>query len=209
MGLREGPIFFAVGLVHYIVLLVMLYQRAPTNVQLPKEELQPVFFLFTAVPTVASIGPWVRLTGEFSFGARIAYIVARFLYMSLAVRVNMFRWIRFSLARWAYTFPMMSAAIATVLYASEVTSVVAVVSRSLAVGLSGIATVTVTGVRKDLFPNDVPIAITLRTQVQQDLAHLRSSGADAKELVFSISKNGASNSDDSASAVSNDSNSSG
>uniref|UniRef100_J3MA65 S-type anion channel SLAH2 n=1 Tax=Oryza brachyantha TaxID=4533 RepID=J3MA65_ORYBR len=218
MGLREGPIFFfAVGLVHYIVLFVTLYQRLPTNVQLPKE-LHPVFFLFIAAPSVASMA-WARLRGEFDMGARVAYFVALFLFMSLAVRANMFRGIRFSLAWWAYTFPMTSAAIATVLYASEVTTVA---TRSLAVGLSGIATVTVTGVlattvyhafvRKDLFPNDVSIAITRRKpKFSKILAHLRSSGADVKELVFSFSsKNGASDSDDSASAVSKDySNSSG
>nr|AAT47062.1 unknown protein [Oryza sativa Japonica Group]BAG97189.1 unnamed protein product [Oryza sativa Japonica Group] len=204
MGLREGPIFFlAVGLVHYIVLFVTLYQRLPTNVQLPKE-LHPVFFLFIAAPSVASMA-WARLTGEFDFGARIAYFVALFLYMSLAVRVNMFRGFRFSLAWWAYTFPMTSAAIATVLYASEVTNVA---TRAMAVGLSGIATVTVTGVlvttmyhafvRRDLFPNDVSIAITRRKpKFSKILAHLRSSGTDVKELVFSVSsKNGA---DDSAS----------
>ncbi|KAF0926746.1 hypothetical protein E2562_027171 [Oryza meyeriana var. granulata] len=216
MGLREGPVFFfAVGLVHYIVLFVTLYQRLPTNVQLPKE-LHPVFFLFVAAPSVASMA-WARLCGEFDVGARIAYFVALFLYMSLAVRVNMFRGFRFSLAWWAYTLPMTSAAIATVLYASEVTNVA---TRSLAVGLSGIATVTVTGVlvttmyhafvRRDLFPNDVSIAITRRKpKFSKILAHLRSSGADVKELVFSVSsKNGASDSDDSASAVSKSSSSS-
>uniref|UniRef100_A0A0E0L697 S-type anion channel SLAH2 n=1 Tax=Oryza punctata TaxID=4537 RepID=A0A0E0L697_ORYPU len=206
MGLREGPIFFfAVGLVHYIVLFVTLYQRLPTNVQLPKE-LHPVFFLFVATPSVASMA-WARLSGEFNFGARIAYFVALFLYMSLAVRVNMFRGFRFSLAWWAYTFPMTSAAIATALYASEVTNVA---TRSLAVGLSVIATVTVTGVlattiyhafvRRDLFPNDVSIAITQRKpNFSKMLEHLRTSGTDIKELVFSIPAKNSSDLDDSVS----------
>ncbi|KAL5202842.1 hypothetical protein ABZP36_013794 [Zizania latifolia] len=206
MGLREAPIFFfAVGLAHYIVLFVTLYQRLPTNVQLPKE-LHPVFFLFVAAPSVASMA-WARLCGEFNFGARIAYFIALFLYMSLVVRVNFFRGFKFSLAWWAYTFPMTSAAIATALYASEVTNVA---TRSLAIGLAGIATVTVTGVLvttmyhafvlKDLFPNDVSIAITQRKpKFSKILAHLRSSGSDVKELVFSISSKHA---DDSASSVS-------
>jgi hypothetical protein len=57
---------------------------------------------------------------------------------------------------------MTSVAIATAVYASAVTNVL---TRALAVGLSGVATVTVAGVlvttmyrafvRKDLFPNDV------------------------------------------------------
>ena len=82
MGLREGPIFFfAVGLAHYVVLFVTLYQRLPTNVTLPKE-LHPVFFLFVAAPSVASMA-WARINGHFDAGARIAYFIALFLYMSL------------------------------------------------------------------------------------------------------------------------------
>ena len=117
------------------------------------------------------------------------------------VRINFFRGVRFSLAWWAYTFPMTSAAIATMLYASAVTTVL---TRALAVGLSGIASVTVTGVlvatvyhafvRRDLFPNDVSIAITQRPKAKfsKILAHLRSSGTDVKELVFSVSRHGGS-----------------
>ena len=112
------------------------------------------------------------------------------------VRINFFRGVRFSLAWWAYTFPMTSAAIATMLYASAVTTVL---TRALAVGLSGIASVTVTGVlvatmyhafvRRDLFPNDVSIAITQRPKAKfsKILAHLRSSSSDMKELVLSLS----------------------
>ncbi|XP_047044930.1 S-type anion channel SLAH2-like [Lolium rigidum] len=193
MGLRELPIFFfAVGLAHYTVLFVTLYQRLPTNVQLPKE-LHPVFFLFVAAPSVASMA-WARISGEFNNGAKLAYFVSMFLYASLVVRVNLFRGFRFSLAWWAYTFPMTSVALATVLYASEVDNVG---TRALAVGLSGISAVTVTGVlattvyhafvRGDLFPNDVSIAITRRRpKFSKILAHLRLSSSDDKELVFSI-----------------------
>jgi tellurite resistance protein TehA-like permease len=82
MGLREGPIFFfAVGLAHYTVLFVTLYQRLPTNMTLPKE-LHPVFFLFVAAPSVASMA-WAKINGHFDEGARIAYFIALFLYMSL------------------------------------------------------------------------------------------------------------------------------
>ena len=96
---------------------------------------------------------------------------------------------------------MTSAAISTTLYASAVTTVL---TRALAVGLSGIASVTVTGVlvatmyhafvRRDLFPNDVSIAITQRPKAKfsKILAHLRSSGTDVKELVFSVSRHGGS-----------------
>ncbi|KAK3161324.1 hypothetical protein QOZ80_1BG0075690 [Eleusine coracana subsp. coracana] len=195
MGLREGPIFFfAVGLAHYMVLFVTLYQRLPTNMTLPKE-LHPVFFLFVAAPSVASMA-WAKINGQFDNGARVAYFIALFLYMSLAVRINFFRGFRFSLAWWAYTFPMTGASIATITYATEVNNVL---TRALSIGLSGIATVTVAGllvstmfhafVLRDLFPNDVSIAITRRKpKFSKILAHFRSSSSDLKEIVLSLPK---------------------
>lgn len=82
MGLKEGPIFFfAIGLAHYTVLFVTLYQRLPKNETLPKE-LHPVFFLFVAAPSVASMA-WANIQGSFDYGSRIAYFVALFLYFSL------------------------------------------------------------------------------------------------------------------------------
>jgi tellurite resistance protein TehA-like permease len=185
MGLRELPIFFfAVGLAHYGVLFVTLYQRLPTNPQLPKE-LHPVFFLFVAAPSVASMA-WARISGEFNHCAKLLYFVSMFLYASLVVRVNLFKGVRFSLAWWAYTFPMTSVALATVLYASKVDNVL---TRTLAAGLAGVAAVTVIGVlattvyhafvRGDLFPNDVSIAITRRRpKFSKILTHLRSSNPD-------------------------------
>ncbi|GMP70394.1 hypothetical protein CsSME_00029265 [Camellia sinensis var. sinensis] len=82
MGLKEGPMFFfAVGLAHYTVLFVTLYQRLPTNETLPKE-LHPVFFLFVAAPSVACVA-WATIQGSFDYGSRIAYFIALFLYFSL------------------------------------------------------------------------------------------------------------------------------
>ena len=110
----------------------------------------------------------------------------------------MFRGVRFSLAWWAYTFPMTSVAIATAVYASAVTNVL---TRALAVGLSAVASVTVAGVlvttafvRKDLFPNDVSIAVTQRPKAKfgKILAHIRASGDGVKDLVFAVSRHGGS-----------------
>ena len=82
MGLTEWPtFFFAVGLAHYMVLFVTLYQRLPTNETLPKE-LHPVFFLVVATPNVASMA-WEKLQGSFNYRSLIAYFIALFLYFSL------------------------------------------------------------------------------------------------------------------------------
>ncbi|KAI5006080.1 hypothetical protein ZWY2020_033323 [Hordeum vulgare] len=178
MGLREGPIFFfAVGLAHYIVLFVTLYQRLPTSETLPRD-LHPVFFLFVAAPSVACLA-WARITGEFGYGSRIAYFIAMFLYASLAVRINMFRGFRFSLAWWAYTFPMTSAAIASIRYSSEVKNAF---TQAMCIVLTVVATLTVTAlllttllhatVHHDLFPNDISIAITERRPKHSTIAEL-------------------------------------
>lgn len=165
-GWKEGAIFFfAVGLAHYLVLFVTLYQRLPTNEALPKE-LHPVFFLFIAAPSVASVA-WEKIQGEFGYVSRIAYFISLFLYTSLVVRLNFFRGFRFSIAWWAYTFPMTGAAVATIKYSNEVRHPI---TQSLAVALSFIASLTVFSlllttilhafVWGTLFPNDISIAIT-------------------------------------------------
>ncbi|XP_063946681.1 S-type anion channel SLAH2 isoform X2 [Daucus carota subsp. sativus] len=188
MGLKEGPIFFfAVGLAHYTVLFVTLYQRLPTNETLPKE-LHPVFFLFVAAPSVASMA-WARIQGSFDFGARIAYFIALFLYFSLAVRVNFFRGFRFSLAWWAYTFPMTGAAIATLRYSLEVSNFA---TKSLSILLCTVATFTVTAllvttifhafVQWDLFPNDTAIATSdKRPKTVRKWYHRRNGSTDIKD----------------------------
>uniref|UniRef100_A0A0E0LHU5 Uncharacterized protein n=1 Tax=Oryza punctata TaxID=4537 RepID=A0A0E0LHU5_ORYPU len=175
MGIREGAVFFfAVGVAHYGVLFVTLYQRLPTNEALPRE-LHPVFFLFVATPSVASVA-WAAIAGEFSLGSRLAYFVAMFLYASLAVRAVSFfiSGVRFSLAWWAYTFPMSSAAVATIRYAAEVEDTR--LARALCVALAAAATLTVgclfattvvhAVVLRSLFPNDVAIAITDHRKVK-------------------------------------------
>ena len=48
------------------MLFVTLYQRLPTNESLPKE-LHPVFFLFVAAPSVASMA-WAKIHRSFDYG---------------------------------------------------------------------------------------------------------------------------------------------
>ncbi|KAI7727696.1 hypothetical protein M8C21_021808 [Ambrosia artemisiifolia] len=193
MGLKEGPIFFfAVGLAHYTVLFVTLYQRLPTNETLPKE-LHPVFFLFVAAPSVASMA-WAKINGSFDYGARLAYFIALFLYFSLAVRVNFFRGFKFSLAWWAYTFPMTGAAIATIRYSSEVPNIV---TKVLSLALATTATVTVTGllittiihafVLRDLFPNDIGIAISGQKPKAQRKWYRRNTCGSTKDIMHRVS----------------------
>lgn len=172
-GWKEGALFtFAVGSAHYMVLFVTLYQRLPTTETLPKE-LHPVVFLFVATPSVASVA-WEKIRGDFDYFSRVAYFIALFLYISLVVRLNFFRGFRFSIAWWAYTFPLTSAAIATIKYSNEVRHPF---TQSLAVALSVISSLTVFSlllitiskafVWGGLFPNDASIAITDKSDFQK------------------------------------------
>ncbi|CAK9220176.1 unnamed protein product [Sphagnum troendelagicum] len=168
VGWTDAAIFFwAVGLAHYIVLFVTLYQRLPSNLVLPKD-LHPVFFLFVAAPSAASVA-WMKITGSFDLVSRLVFFIALFLYSSLVVRINFFRGISFSIAWWAYTFPMTAAAIASIQYTTVADSWI---TEGLAIVLSVISSATVftlfiftilhAFVWTDLFPNDVAIAITVK-----------------------------------------------
>ncbi|KAJ7296635.1 hypothetical protein O6H91_Y110100 [Diphasiastrum complanatum] len=82
------------------------------------------------------------------------------------VRLNFFRGLRFSIAWWAYTFPMAAASIATIHYSQKVPCLF---TQGLATALSLLSAAMVfalflstchTCVLGDFFPNDVAIAIT-------------------------------------------------
>ncbi|KAJ4953157.1 hypothetical protein NE237_029989 [Protea cynaroides] len=169
VGWHEAAKFFwAVGLAHYLVVFVTLYQRLPTNEALPKE-LHPVYSMFIATPAAASIA-WESIYGEFDGISRTCYFIGLFLYASLVARISLFSGFRFSLAWWSYTFPMTTASVATIKYAEQVPGVT---SNVLAVALSFISSTTVSVllvstllhgfVWHSLFPNDLPIAIQNNT----------------------------------------------
>lgn len=110
---------------------------------------------------------WAKIIGKFGYSSRVAYFIAMFLYASLAVRINFFRGFRFSLSGWAYTFPMTGAAIPNISYFTEVHNTF---TKALCVALSVIALLKVIAlfittlvhafVLRNLFPNDISIAIT-------------------------------------------------
>ncbi|CAL9753462.1 unnamed protein product [Musa acuminata subsp. burmannicoides] len=162
---EAGKFLWAIGLAHYLCLFVTLYQRLTTSQALPKE-LHPVYSMFIATPSAASIG-WHAIYGEFDAVSRTFYFIALFLYCSLVVRINFFRGFKFSVAWWSYTFPMTTASLAAIRYAEEVTCFF---SKGLALSLSLMSTAIVSlmlvstllhaFVWRSLFPNDLAIAIT-------------------------------------------------
>ncbi|KAJ6840176.1 putative guard cell S-type anion channel SLAC1 [Iris pallida] len=165
-GWREaGKFLWAIGLAHYLVVFVTLYQRLPTNEALPKE-LHPVYSMFIATPSAASIA-WKAIYGDFDAVSRTFYFIALFLFTSLVVRINFFRGFKFSVAWWSYTFPMTTVSLATIKYAEEVPcfftkglALSLTVLSSTIVSLLLVSTLLHAFVWRSLFPNDLAIAIT-------------------------------------------------
>nr|UWV48923.1 SLAC1-like protein 1 [Picea abies] len=124
VGWKEPANFlFAVGFAHYTVLFVTLYQRLPTNIAVPKGH-HPTFFLFLSAPSTACVA-WEAISGTFSIGSKMLYFLSLFLFASMVVRLSFFSGSRFSVAWWAYAFPMTAVAIASIRYSDEVQSSVA------------------------------------------------------------------------------------
>lgn len=82
MGWKESGIcFFSLGIAHYLVLFVTLYQRLPGNNKIPAM-LRPVFFLYFAAPSIASLA-WHSVSGSFDNASKMLFFLSLFLFLSL------------------------------------------------------------------------------------------------------------------------------
>ncbi|KAF1865053.1 hypothetical protein Lal_00004427 [Lupinus albus] len=121
MGWKESAVcLFSLGMVHYLVLFVTLYQRLSGGKRLPVM-LRPVFFLFFAAPSVASLA-WASILGVFDIASKMLFFLSLFLFMSLICRPALFKrsMRRFNVAWWAYSYPVTVLAMASIDYAEEV-----------------------------------------------------------------------------------------
>ncbi|CAI0550792.1 unnamed protein product [Linum tenue] len=126
MGWREVAVcLFSLGMAHYLVLFVTLYQRLSGGNCLPSM-LRPVFFLFFAAPSMASLA-WVAISGRVDTSAKMLFFLSLFLFLSLVSRPSLFKksMRKFNIAWWAYSFPLTVLALASVDYAREVKGAVA------------------------------------------------------------------------------------
>ena len=92
MGWKESAIcMFTLGMVHYLVVFVTLYQRLSGSDQLPVM-LRPVFFLFFAAPSMASLA-WKSISGSFDTASKMLFFLSLFLFTSLVIlfSCNMFK----------------------------------------------------------------------------------------------------------------------
>jgi len=112
-GVAHGPVqlawfFFSVGLVYWLALLPLVLGRLVLGGMLPAR-LAPTLAILVAPPAVAALA-WVRLGGHWSDpAAQILLNVAVFQLLLLSVQSDALRRLPFSLASWAYTFPLAAA----------------------------------------------------------------------------------------------------
>ncbi|KAI3711141.1 hypothetical protein L2E82_41011 [Cichorium intybus] len=126
MGWTESGIcLFTLGMTHYLVVFITLYQRFSGNNHLPSR-LRPVFFLFVATPSMAALA-WKSINGSFDILCKMLFFLSLFLFASLASRPALFKKSisSFSVAWWAFSFPLSFLALASTAYSQEAKGMVA------------------------------------------------------------------------------------
>ncbi len=105
--------FFSLGLMFWVILLIIFFNRIIFHNPLPNK-LLPTLFILIAPPAIGFIS-YVKLTGEVNEFARILYYFALFLTILLFSQYKMFKKIEFFLSWWAYSFPLSAISIASIL----------------------------------------------------------------------------------------------
>ncbi|XP_058103412.1 S-type anion channel SLAH1-like, partial [Magnolia sinica] len=144
MGWKECAMcIFSIGIIHYLVLFVTLYQGFSGSDRLPVK-LRPVFFLFFAAPSTASLA-WDSISGTFGTPSKMLFFLSMFLFASPGTRPALFKksMRKFHVAWWAYPFPLTVLALASAQYAEEVKGALA---HLLMLVLSGLSIIVCMGV---------------------------------------------------------------
>ncbi|KAL5714096.1 hypothetical protein ACHQM5_016104 [Ranunculus cassubicifolius] len=141
IGWKEIAIsLFSLSMAHYLVLFVTLYQRFSASDRIPAM-LRPVFFLFFAAPSMASLA-WCSIIEKFDTASKMLFFLSLFLFFSLVSRPSLFKksMRRFNVAWWAYSYTLTVLALASAEYAEEVNSRIAHVFMLMLSALSALVT---------------------------------------------------------------------
>lgn len=112
-GYTEASWFFmSIGLLYWLVLKVLIFNRVLFHDPLP-EKLLPTLFIMIAPPAVGFISYLQLNEGIVDNFARILYYSAMFITLLLFTQLPRFARIRFSVSWWAYSFPLAAFSIAT------------------------------------------------------------------------------------------------
>lgn len=109
--------FFAIGLIMWLTLFIIIFNRILFHHPLPKKLIPTLFILF-APPAIAFIA-YVKLTSNLDAFARILYYGSIFLALVIFIQVKKYIKLPFFISWWAYTFPTAALTIATTLMFHE------------------------------------------------------------------------------------------
>lgn len=103
--------FFSIGLILWVILLVIVFNRIIFYHPMP-DKLLPTLFILIPPPALGFLS-YLNLVGHTDGFARILYYTGLFFTLMLASQVQRFAKLNFSLSWWAYSFPMAAITIAT------------------------------------------------------------------------------------------------
>ncbi|CAA6818890.1 MAG: C4-dicarboxylate transporter/malic acid transport protein [uncultured Thiotrichaceae bacterium] len=106
--------FFSIGLLFWIILMSIFFNRILFHNPLDKH-LLPTLFILIAPPAVGFIA-YMRLNGELDSFARILYFAGLFLTLLLLSQAGRFVKLPFFLSWWAYSFPLAAITIASFVF---------------------------------------------------------------------------------------------
>lgn len=106
--------FFAIGILYWIVLKVLVFNRIIFHEPLP-EKLLPTLFIMIAPPAVGFIAYLKLNQGVIDNFAHILYYAAMFLVLLLVSQLPRFARIPFFVSWWAYSFPIAAFTIGTII----------------------------------------------------------------------------------------------
>lgn len=110
--IEAGWFFFAIGLLYWLVLKTLIFNRILFHDPLP-EKLLPTLFIMIAPPAIGFISYLQLNNGVVDNFARILYYAALFITLLLFTQLPRFARIQFYLSWWAYSFPLAAFCIAT------------------------------------------------------------------------------------------------
>ncbi|NVK20229.1 MAG: C4-dicarboxylate ABC transporter [Methylocystaceae bacterium] len=116
VGVEHAPheiswFFFAWGMLFWIILLTLIMNRLMFHGALA-QKLLPTLFIFLAPPSIGFVS-YVKLTGGLDSFGKILYYLAAFFFFLLVSRIHRMMRLKFSMASWAFTFPLAAFTIAT------------------------------------------------------------------------------------------------
>jgi len=105
--------FFSIGFWFWIIIMVLFFNRIIFHGQMA-DRFIPTLFILISPPFIAFIA-YTKLVGEVDIFGKNLYFFGLFLFMILISQWKVFSKVRFYLSSWAYTFPIASLGIATIL----------------------------------------------------------------------------------------------